>query len=44
MTIKKHYIEENLDDFVASLSISRKKALDRWLETDDEDEKISKMR
>jgi hypothetical protein len=40
---KKNYIEENLDDFMDSLSTSRKKALDRWLETDD-DEKISKIK
>lgn len=41
---KKNYIEENLDDFIASLSTSRKKALDRWLDTDDDDEKISKIK
>ena len=41
---KKNYIEDNLDDFVDSLSASRKKALDRWLETDDDDEKISKIK
>jgi hypothetical protein len=41
---KKNYIEENLDDFVDSLTEPRKKALDRWLETDDEDEKISKIK
>jgi hypothetical protein len=41
---KKNYIEENIDEFVESLSISRKKALDRWLETDDEDDKISKIK
>lgn len=41
---KKNYIEENLDDFIDSLSASRKKALDRWLETDDDDDKISKIK
>jgi hypothetical protein len=41
---KKNYIKENLDDFTNSLSVSRKKALDRWLETDDEDIKISKIK
>ena len=41
---KKNYIEENLDDFIDSLSMSRKKALDRWLETDDTDERISKIK
>ena len=41
---KKNYIEENLDDFVKSLSSSRKNALDRWLETNDEDEKITKIK
>jgi gas vesicle protein len=41
---EKNYIEENLDDFVKSLSSSRKNALDRWLETNDEDEKITKIK
>jgi hypothetical protein len=41
---KKNYIEENLDDFVDSLSISRKKALGRWLETDDNDKKIVEIK
>lgn len=41
---KKNYIEENLDDFVDSLSTSRKKALERRLETDDEDERITKIK
>lgn len=37
---KKNYIEENIDDFVDSLSVSRKNALERWLVMDEEDEKI----
>jgi hypothetical protein len=37
---KKNYIEENLDDFVGSLPVSRKKALVRWLETDEEDDRM----
>lgn len=41
---KKTYIEENIDEFIDSLSASRKKALDRWLETDDDDERISKIK
>jgi len=41
---KKNYIEENLDDFVKSLSISRKKALIRWLELDDDDINIIKIK
>ena len=41
---KKNYIEENLDDFVGSLPVSRKKALVRWLETDEEDDRISKIK
>ncbi|VBB17734.1 hypothetical protein YASMINEVIRUS_197 [Yasminevirus sp. GU-2018] len=41
---KKNYIEENLEIFLDSLTVSRKKALDRWLETDDEDEKISRIK
>jgi hypothetical protein len=41
---KKNYIEENIDEFIDSLSVSRKKALDRWLDTDDNDERISKVK
>ena len=41
---KKNYIEENIDEFVDSLSVSRKNALDRWLETDDENVRISKVK
>jgi len=41
---KKNYIEENLDDFIDSLTVSRKKALDRWLETDDDDDRIAKIK
>jgi hypothetical protein len=41
---KKNYIEENLDDFIDSLTTSRKKALERWLSTDDDDDRISKIK
>jgi hypothetical protein len=41
---KKNYIEDNLDDFIDSLSVSRRKALDRWLETDESDKKIRKIK
>jgi hypothetical protein len=41
---KKNYIEENLDDFIESLSMSRKKALERWLATDDDDKKIKEIK
>jgi hypothetical protein len=41
---KKNYIEENLDDFLDSLTVSRKKALERWLETDDEEKKIKEVK
>lgn len=41
---KKNYIEENLDDFIESLSISRKKALERWLDIDDDDKKIKEIK
>ena len=41
---KKNYIEDNLDDFVESLSVFRKKALDRWLDTDEDDARISKIK
>jgi hypothetical protein len=41
---KKNYIEENIDDFVDSLTVSRKKALDRWLDTDEDDDRITKIK
>ncbi|VBB19028.1 hypothetical protein YASMINEVIRUS_1560 [Yasminevirus sp. GU-2018] len=41
---KKNYIEENMDEFIDSLTVSRKNALDRWLATDDEDEKITQIK
>jgi hypothetical protein len=41
---KKNYIEENLDKFIESLSRSQKRALDRWLETDDNDGKIKAIK
>ena len=41
---KKNYIEENLEEFIESLSESRKKALDRWLDTDDDDAKIKEIK
>ena len=41
---KKNYIEENLDDFIDALSASRKKALERWLEIEDDDKKIKEIK
>jgi hypothetical protein len=41
---KKNYIEENIDDFIDSLTSSRKKALERWLSTDDNDDRIIKIK
>jgi hypothetical protein len=41
---KKNYIEENIDELIDSLSLSRKKALERWLATDDDDEQINKVK
>jgi hypothetical protein len=41
---KKNYIEENLEVFVQGLPLSRKKALERWLDTDDEDEKVKNIK
>jgi len=41
---KKNYIEENLDEFIDSLPLSRRKALERWLETDDENSKITEIK
>lgn len=41
---KKNYIEENVEDFVNSLSDSRKKALDRWANTEETDKKIIRIK
>jgi hypothetical protein len=41
---KKNYIEENLDDFLDSLTLSRKQALERWLDLDDENDKIKEIK
>jgi hypothetical protein len=41
---KKSYIEENLEEFVQSLPVSRKRALVRWLDTGDEDEKVKNIK
>jgi hypothetical protein len=41
---KKNYIEENLDDFVESLSDSRRKELQRWIDTNDADPKITRIK
>jgi hypothetical protein len=41
---KKNYIEENIDDFVDSLSVSRKRALERWIASDDNDDRIVKVK
>jgi len=41
---KKNYIEENLDDFLDSLSTTRKRALERWLDTDDDDDRIKEIK
>ena len=38
------YVEENLDDFCASLHPSQRNALDRWLNTDDDDSKIKDVK
>ena len=41
---KKIYIEENLDDFLDSLATTRKRALERWLDTDDDDDRIKEIK
>ena len=41
---KKNYIEENIDAFLDSLTASRKNSLERWLETDENDEKIKNIK
>lgn len=41
---KKNYIEDNLEEFIDSLSDSRKNALKRWLDTNDKDKKITRIK
>ena len=41
---KKNYIEENLDEFLDSLTTSRKKALERWLDMNNYDDKIKEVK
>ena len=41
---KKAYIEENFDEFINSLPPSRKNALQRWLEMDDEEQKVKNIK
>jgi hypothetical protein len=41
---KRDYIDENLDDFINSLSPSRRAALNRWLTIDDEHDKVKEVK
>ncbi len=41
---KKNYIEENLNDFVKSLEVSQQRSLNRWLETDDTNNHVTKIK
>jgi Zinc finger, C2H2 type/C2H2-type zinc finger len=41
---KRNYIEENLDDFIDSLSNSQKNALYRWMDADDDHDYIRKIK
>jgi hypothetical protein len=41
---KKSYIEENLEEYFKSLTQSQKNAVNRWLDTDDDDRKITKIK
>jgi hypothetical protein len=41
---KKNYIEENMDVFLNSLTLSRIRALERWLGTNDDDKRINKIK
>ncbi len=41
---KRNYIEENLEDFLGSLTPSQKRALNRWLDTDEDDKKIKNIK
>lgn len=41
---KRNYIEENLDDFLDSLTVSQKNALHRWMDADDDHDYIKKIK
>jgi len=41
---KKNYIENNIEQFYESMSLSQKNALQRWLHTDDDHPKIGKIK
>ena len=41
---KKNYIEENVEEFYDSLSLTRKRALERWFDTDEEHDKIKEIK
>lgn len=41
---KKNYVENNLDEFILSLTQSKKDALIRWLDTDDDHKKIKEVK
>jgi hypothetical protein len=41
---KKNYIEDNLEEFVESLTVSQRRALERWTNTDDQDKKIREIK
>ena len=41
---KKAFVEGNLEDFCDLLTPSQKRALDRWLNVDEEDPKISEIK
>jgi hypothetical protein len=41
---KKNYIENNMDEFIDLLSQNQIKALENWLETDDDHDKIKEIK
>jgi len=41
---KKNYIENNMEDFIDSLSTSQKNALERWLNVDDTHDRIKEIK
>jgi hypothetical protein len=41
---KKNYIENNIEQFYESMTISQKNALQRWLHTDDDHPKIREIK
>ena len=41
---KRNYIEDNMNDFLETLTRSQKRSLNRWLDTDEDDKKIKDVK